>query len=99
MPDMVRKFASTAGERMCLAGGGYRRGHLRGLAQRGEVPDQDVRIMGSKDDLLEAASDAKSAAPGIRSSVLKWRPVGDSNPCYRRERARSSKQFQEFNSI
>jgi hypothetical protein len=34
MPDMVRKFASTAAERMCLAGGGYRRGQLRGLAQR-----------------------------------------------------------------
>ncbi len=88
-PDMVRKFASTARERIRIAGGGYRRDHLRALAQRVEVAEHEVRIMGSKGDLLRtlaAASGAKSASPGVRSSVLKWRPVGDSNPCYRRER-------------
>ena len=89
-PDMVRKFASTARERIRIAGGGYRRDHLRALAQRVEVAEHEVRIMGSKSDLLRtltAASIAKSATPGVRSSVPKWRPVGDSNPCRRRERA------------
>ena len=79
-PDMVRKFASTARERMRIAGGGYRRDHLRALAQRVEVADREVRIMGSKGDLLRtltSASGAKSAIPGVRSSVPKWRPVGD----------------------
>ncbi len=83
-PDMVRKFASTARERIRIAGGGYRRDHLRALAQRVEVAEREVRIMGSKGDLLRtltAASGAKTPAPGVRSSVLKWRPVGDSNPC------------------
>ena len=54
----------------------YRRDHLRALAQRVEVADKEVRIRGSKSDLLRtlaAASGAKSAAPGVRSSVLKWR--------------------------
>ena len=89
-PAMVRKFAATARERIRIAGGGYRRDHLRALAQRVEVADGEVRIMGSKSDLLRtlaAASGVKSASLGVRSSVPKWRPVRDSNSCYRRERA------------
>ncbi len=86
---MVRTFAATARERMRIVGGGYRRDHLRALAQRVEVADSEVRIMGSRSDLLRtlaAASGVKSATSGVRSSVLKWRPVRDSNPCYQRER-------------
>jgi hypothetical protein len=73
-PDMVRKFAPIARERMRIPGGGYRRDHLRALAQRVEVAECEVRIMGSKDDLLRtltAASGVKTPAPGVRSSVLK----------------------------
>ncbi len=73
-PAMVQKFARTARERIRIDGGGYRRDHLRALAQRVEVADNEVRIMGSKGDLLRtlaAASGVKSATPGVRSSVLK----------------------------
>ncbi len=87
-PAMVKAFAATARERMRV-GGGYRRDHLRALAQRVEVADGEVRIMGSRSDLLRtltAVSGGKSASPGVRSSVPKWRPVRDSNSCYRRER-------------
>jgi len=79
-------YARTLGNRMKLMGvqgGGYRRDHLRALAQRVEVANGEVRIMGSKSDLLRAlaaASGVKSAAPGVRSSVPKWRPRRDSNP-------------------
>src|SRR5258708_18081373 len=82
---MVRKFARTARERITIEGGGYRRDHLRALAQRVEVADGKVRIMGSKGDLLgtlAAASGLKSAARGVRSSVLNWRKGWDSNPRY-----------------
>jgi len=82
-PAMIQTFAATARERMRV-GGGYRRDHLRALAQLVEVADGEVRIMGSRSDLLRtltAVSGGKSASPGVRSSVLKWRPVGDSNPC------------------
>jgi site-specific DNA recombinase len=82
-PQMVRKFAKTARERMRLQSGGYRRDHLRALAQRVEVADKEVRIMGSKGDLLRtlaAVSGVKSNTPGVRSSVLKWRRERDSNP-------------------
>ena len=84
-PQMVRRFARTARERIRIDGGGYRRDHLRALAQRVEVADGEVRIMGSKGDLLRtlaAASGVKSATPGVRTSVLKWRRGRDSNPRY-----------------
>ncbi len=84
-PAMVQKFATTARARIRIDGGGYRREHLRALAQRVEVAEKEVRIMGSKGDLLRtlaAASGVKSATPGVRSSVLNWRRERDSNPRY-----------------
>jgi site-specific DNA recombinase len=80
---VLRKFAATARKRMRIEGGGYPRDHLRALAQRVEVADREVRIMGSKSDLLRALaaiSGVKSATAGLRSSVLDWRSRRDSNP-------------------
>jgi site-specific DNA recombinase len=82
-PQMVQRFARTARERIRIDGGGYRRDHLRALAQRVEVADREVRIIGSKSNLLQtltAASGVKPATPAVRSSVLKWRMGWDSNP-------------------
>jgi hypothetical protein len=75
-PAMVRRFAEVARERIRIEGGGYRRDHLRALAQRVEVADHEVRIMGSKGNLLRtlaAVAGEKSAALGVPSSVPKWR--------------------------
>jgi hypothetical protein len=84
-PAMVQKLARTARECIRTDGGGYRRGHLRALAQRVEVADGEVRIMGSKGNLirtLAAASGVTPATPSVRSSVLNWRREWDSNPRY-----------------
>lgn len=73
---MIDDFSRTAREGLRLEGGGYRRDHLRSFAQRVQVADKEVRIMGSKSELLRAlvaASSVESAAFGVRSSVLKWR--------------------------
>lgn len=54
----------------------YRRDHPRALAQRIEVDEKEVRIMGSKSALLRthvAASSGKSAAFGVPSFLPKWR--------------------------
>ncbi|HEX9590116.1 MAG TPA: hypothetical protein VGA15_20510 [Bradyrhizobium sp.] len=62
--------------------GGYRRDYLRALAQRVEVDAEELRIMGSKNELLRtlvAASSAKTAGLGVPSSVPKWRTRHDSN--------------------
>jgi hypothetical protein len=62
---MVRTFARTAHQRIRLEGGGYRRDHLRALAQRVEVAEGEVRIMGSKSRLFQAlvANGSVSAVP------------------------------------
>jgi site-specific DNA recombinase len=52
-PQMLSKFARAACQRIRLEGGGYRRDHLRALAQRVEVAGGEVRIMGSKSRLLQ----------------------------------------------
>lgn len=55
---------------------------LRALAQRVEVADDEVRITGSKSELLRtliAASSVETAAFGVQSSILKWRTRHDSN--------------------
>src|SRR3546814_5648955 len=63
-PTRLRKFASTARRRLRLEGGGYRRDHLRALAQRVEVDKGEVRIMGRKSNLLRVL-----AANGVGTAV------------------------------
>ena len=46
--------------------GGYRRDHLRALAQRAEVADRDVRIMGTNGKPLRTLAAASSAKIGSR---------------------------------
>ena len=81
-PQALKTFARQARKRMRTEAGGYRRDHLRALAQRVEVDAKELRIMGSKSELLRtlvAASSAKTAAFGVPSFVPKWRARGDSN--------------------
>jgi site-specific DNA recombinase len=76
----IKAFARTARKRMRIDGGGYRRDYLRALAQRVEVDAKELRIMGSKSELLRtlvAASSAKTAGFGVPSSVPKWRTRHD----------------------
>ena len=80
-PQMLRNFAESARRRIRLEGGGYRRDHLRALAQRVEVHDGEVRIIGSKSRLLQALT-AKSSVNSVPIQGLKWRRGRDSNPRY-----------------
>jgi site-specific DNA recombinase len=81
-PQALKTFARQARKRMRTESGGYRRDHLRALAQRIEVDAKEVRIMGSKSVLLRtlvAASSAKTAGFCVPSFVPKWRARRDSN--------------------
>src|SRR5215471_15410877 len=81
-PKALKTFARTARKRMRTDSGGYRRDHLRALAQRVEVDQKQLRIMGLKSVLLRtlvAAPSAKTAGFGVPSSVPKWRARNDSN--------------------
>jgi hypothetical protein len=78
----LKTFAGLARKRMRTESGGYRRDHLRALAQRVEVDSKEVRIMGSKSELLRTfvvASSAKTAGFNLPSFVPKWRARRDSN--------------------
>ncbi len=82
-PAKLRTFADAARQRLRGPDGRYRRDHLRALAQRVEVADGEVRIMGSRGNLLRAlaaAGGVKSAAGGVPSFVPSWRTGWDSNP-------------------
>jgi site-specific DNA recombinase len=81
-PHSLKIFARQARKGMRTENGGYRRDHLRALAQRVEVDAKEVRIMGSKSELLRtlvAASSAKTAGFGVPSFVPNWRAIRDSN--------------------
>ena len=80
-PQMLRTFATTARDRIRLEGGGYRRDHLRALAQRVEVAEGEVRIMGLKSRLLQTLV-AGSGVNSVPTQGLKWRRRRDSNPRY-----------------
>ena len=82
-PAMIEGFARRARERIRGHEGGYRRDHLRALAQRVVVADDAIRIMGSKTELLKTliAGQGRQSAPiGVPRGGLKWRTGWDSNP-------------------
>ncbi|MFN7129191.1 MAG: recombinase family protein [Brevundimonas sp.] len=78
-PEMLKRFARSARQRIRLDDGGYRRDHLRALAQRVEVDVGEVRIIGSKARLLQALT-ANGGAGAVPTQGLKWRTERDSNP-------------------
>lgn len=71
-PQALKTFARQTRRRMRTESGGYRRDHLRALAQRVEVDAKEFRIMGSKSVLLRTlvtASSAKTAGFGVSGFV------------------------------
>lgn len=79
----VRELATEARGRLRLGKGGYRREHVRAFAQRVEVADDAIRIMGTKSTLLRtlvAARGGKTAGIGVPGFIPKWRKRWDSNP-------------------
>jgi site-specific DNA recombinase len=81
-PQALKTFPKKARKGIRAEGGGYRRDHLRALAQRVEVDAKEIRIIGATSVLLRtlvAASSAKTAGFGVPSSVPKWRARKDSN--------------------
>lgn len=59
-PQMVGKFASTARARMRIDGGGYRRDHLRALAQRSRWRTRKFASWGRKVIFSEPSRPARA---------------------------------------
>ena len=82
-PEQLGRFAVVARRRMRGKDGGFRRDHLRALAQRVEVAEREVRIIGSRNELLRVLASSNgvgTAADSVRTYVPGWRMGWDSNP-------------------
>ncbi len=66
----------------------FRKAYLRLFVDSVTVGDSEIALTGPKAALGKAATpdELPPAAAMVPSFVRAWRPVGDSNPCYRRER-------------
>ena len=86
--EMIERFAQDLRVKLLDGPIAMRKAYLQAIVDRIEVDDQEIRVFGRKDRLL---NQLVSGRPKPSSKVLsfgrQWRPQGDSNPCYRRERA------------
>ncbi|MGJ0427327.1 recombinase family protein [Methylocystis sp.] len=86
-PDQVERFGAFMRERITTGDTTFRKAYLRSIVDAVEVDDKVIRIHGSKASLEQAVIAGEQIGKGVRSFIRKWRAQGDSNPCFRRERA------------
>ncbi len=67
----------------------FRKAYLGAIIDRVEVDDHQIRICGREDVLEQAVQANGGPVPWVRSFVRKWRSLGESNPCFQRERLTS----------
>lgn len=85
-PQMLEHFAKAARKRLREPSSGYRREHLRALAQRVEVGNGRVRIIGHKGNLLRALaglSGEKTLQKQVPTFVPEWRRRSPLFVCFR----------------
>ena len=88
--DMIKHFAEAMRTHIRSGEIPFRKAYLKAVVERIDIDTNVIRITGSKDTLERAVqSDPENLPAAVRRSVPKWRSLGDSNPCFRRERATS----------
>ncbi len=88
-PDQVERFGAFMRERITRGETTFRKAYSRSIVDAIEVDDKVIRILGSKASLETAVIAAEQIGKGVRGLIREWRSLGDSNPCFRRERATS----------
>ena len=87
-PERIRQLALDMRERLRTGPVELRQAYLRLVLKSVLVGADFVTLTGSNGILERLAINGASASvPEVLSFALDWRPQGDSNPCYRRERA------------
>jgi site-specific DNA recombinase len=87
-PAKLERLSTAMREALKAGPPEFRRAYIRMFVQRIVVSRREVRICGPKRALAKAAAvDVPGPPPEVLSFVRGWRPVRDSNSCYRRERA------------
>jgi hypothetical protein len=72
----AQTFARQTRKRLRFDSGGYRRAHLRALAQRVAVDAKEGRIMGSKSEFLRALVAASNAKTTVLEKRFEFLPSG-----------------------
>ena len=89
--EMIEGFAAELRDKLKDGPIALRKAYLQAIIERIVVDDRKIEMIGQKDRLLSQLVKATPNVPKPRAKVLSfarhWRPQGDSNPCYRRERA------------
>jgi len=88
--DQVGRFGAFMRERITTGDTTFRKAYLRSIVDAIEVDDNVIRMHGSKATLEQAVIAGEQIGKRLRGFIRKWRSLGDSNPCFRRERGITS---------
>ena len=83
----IREFSRVLRSSLHTGDVRTRRAYIKLFVERIIVHDREIRVRGRASTLAEAY--AQDWEREVLPQVDGWRPLGDSNPCYRRERAMS----------
>jgi hypothetical protein len=87
---IVNKAALLLHDKLHHGPSELRQAYARLVMEEVAVTGEEIRISGSKSILARCATDGPEAStPAVLSFVREWRSLGESNPCFRRERATS----------
>ncbi len=87
-PGLIERFGRTMRESFSTGSVPFRKAYLRSLIDVIEIDDHQVRIKGSKELLEKTVLASQHGQSWCSQTSTRWRSLGDSNPCFRRERAR-----------
>ena len=88
-PALIEAFGQLMRQQINSGEVPLRRAYLRAVIDQIKVDKDEVRIMGNTARLERAVASSDKNLPlgGVQPFERKWRPLGESNPCRRRERA------------
>ena len=88
--EKIEKFASLLRHKLNNGPPELKQAYARLVMTEVTVRDKEIRIKGSRRMLAKAASQGIAGkSPAVLSFVREWYAQGESNPCFRRERAAS----------
>ena len=85
----VENFAAMMRENITSGPMSFRRAYLRSIIDVTEVGEEIIRVIGAPRAIEAEITEAIPLRGFVRSFVRNWRAQGESNPCFRRERATS----------
>ncbi len=89
-PARIDAFAHKLRERLLTGDAKLRRAYLQLFVSEIVVTEGEARVLGPVSSLEKAAEGQEAGLEGlVPTSEREWRPLGESNPCFRRERAAS----------